>query len=103
MSWTQFRIHNNHEVREGVNRRLRTDGDINFIGDVLACSDRGNNGMSRLESMDAIQEVNHTLDQKQAKDLLERRVLPKAYADGKIKRNTLKLQATTTEQTDITY
>ena len=87
----------------GPNRRLLTDGDINFIGDVLARSDRGNNVMIRLEAMDAIQEVIPTLDQKQAKDLLEQLVLPKAYANGKIKRKTLKVQATTTELTDITY
>ena len=85
------------------NRRLLTDGDINFIGDVLARSDRGDNDMSHLEEMDAIQEVNPTLEQKQAKYLLERRVLPKAYADGKIKRETLKVQATTKERTAITY
>ena len=87
----------------GPNRRLLTDGDINFIGDVLARSDRGENGMSRLEAMDAIQEVNPTLDRKQAKDLLERRVLPKSHADGKINRHTLKVQVTTTERTAITY
>ena len=87
----------------GPNRRLLTDGEINFIGDVLARSDRGNNGMRRLEAMDAIQEVNPTLYRKQAKDLLEKNVLPKAYADGKIKRKTLKVQATTTERTAITY
>ena len=46
----------------GPNRRLLNDGDINFIGDALARSDRGNNFMSRLEAMDAIQEVNPTLD-----------------------------------------
>ena len=87
----------------GPNRRLLTDGDINFIADVLVRSDRGNNGTSRLEAMDYIQEVNPTLDRKQAKDLLERRVLPKAYSYGKIKRKTLKAQATTTERTAITY
>ena len=59
--------------------------------------------MSRLEAMDTIQEVNPTLDRKEDKYLLERRVLPKAYADGKIKRKTLKVQVTTTERTDITY
>ena len=53
--------------------------------------------------MDDIQEVNPTLDRKQAKDLLERRVLPKDYADVKIKRKNAKVQATTTERTDITY
>ena len=73
----------------GPNRRLLTDGDINFIGDVLARPDRGNNGMSRLEAMDDIQEVNPTLDRNQAKDLLERRVLPKACADGKKSRGIL--------------
>ena len=87
----------------GPNRRLLTEGDINFIGYVLARSYCGNNGMSRLEAMDNIQEVNPTLDQKQAKNLLERRVLPKAYTGGKIKRNTLKVQSTTTEGTAITY
>ena len=70
---------------------------------MLARSDRGNNGMSRLEAMDYIQEVNPTLDRKQAKYLLERRVLPKAYTDRKVKRKTLKVQATTTERTSITY
>ena len=70
---------------------------------MLDRSDRGENGMSLLEAMGAIQWVNSTLDRKQAKDLLERRVLPKAYADGKIKRNTLKVQATTTERTAIMY
>ena len=75
----------------GPNRILLTDGDINFICDVLARSDRGNYGMSRLEAVDTIHEVNPTLDRKQAKDLLERRVLPKTYADGKIKTKTLKV------------
>ena len=87
----------------GPNSTLLNDGDINFTGDVLARSDHGNNGMGRQEEIYAIQEVNPTLDQKQAKDLLERRVLPKSYADGKIKKKALKAQATTTEQTAITY
>ena len=59
--------------------------------------------MSRLEAMDYIQEVNPTLDHKQAKDLLERHLLAKAYADGKIKKNTLNVQATTIERTAVTY
>ena len=34
---------------------------------------------------------------------MEKNVLPKAYADGKIKRKTLKVQETRTERTAITY
>ena len=53
-----------------TNITLLTDDDINFIGDVLARSDCGNNGLSRQESIDAIQEVTLRLDRKQAKDQL---------------------------------
>ena len=63
------------------NSSLLTDGDINFMGNVLAWSDHGNNGMSLQEAIDAIQEVNPTLDRKKAKDLLERHILPKSYTD----------------------
>ena len=73
------------------------------MGSVLARSDCGDNGMSRHEAIDAIQEFNLTLDRNQAKYPLDRCVLPKAYTDGKIKKKTLKVQVTTTERTDITY
>ena len=65
------------------NITLLSDSDITFMVDVLAQSDCGKNFMSRQEAIYAIQEVNPTLDWKQAKDMLERRVLPKSYADGK--------------------
>ena len=85
------------------NSTLLTDGDINFMGNVLARSDIGNNDMRHQEAIYAIQEVNPTLYQNQAKDLLEQRIFPKAYSDGEIERKTLKVQAATTERTAITY
>ena len=73
------------------------------MGIVLVWSDHGNNSMSRSEAMDSIQEINITLDRKQAKDQLDCHVLTKSHADGKININTLMAQATTTKQTSITY
>ena len=87
----------------GRNSRMLTEGGSNFIGDVLDWSDHGNNSMSCQEAIDALQGVNPTMYRKQAKDMLEQRALPKSFAYGKIKKNTLKLQTTTTEWTSITY
>ena len=70
---------------------------------MLARSDIGNNDMRHQEAIYAIQELNPMMDQNQAKDLLEQHVFPKTYLDGKIKNKTLKVQATTMEQTAIAY
>ena len=48
----------------GKNSTLLSDADIDFMGNVLVWSDRGNNVMSCAESMDAFQEINPTLDWK---------------------------------------
>ena len=85
------------------NSTFLNDADIYFMGDVLVWADYGENGMSRAEATDAIQKINPTLDQNQAKDQLDRRTLTKYHADGKIERSTLKAHTTTTEQTSITY
>ena len=82
---------------------MLNDADIGFMGDVLVWSYYGNNCMSRAEATDTIQEINTTLDQKQANDQLDWHVLTKAHSDGKIERSTLEAQATTTEQTSIMY
>ena len=85
------------------NSTFLNDADIYFMGGVLVRADYGENGMSRAEATDAIQKINPTLDQNQAKDQLDRRTLTKYHADGKIERSTLKAHTTTTEQTSITH
>ena len=87
----------------GKNNILLNGADIYFMGNVLVWADCGTNGMRHTEFMDAIQQINHTLYRKQAKAHLDRRVLTKACADGKIKRRNLKSQETTTERTAIMY
>ena len=77
--------------------------DIYFMGNVMVWSDRGYNGMSRAEDMNVIQEINPMLDRRQSKGHFNWLVFTKARADGKIKRRTLKSQATTTERTAIAY
>ena len=87
----------------GKNSTLLNGVTIDFMGDVLVWEYRGNNGMGRAEAMDAIHEINTTLERKQYQDQLDRRVLTKLHADEKIKRRTLKAQAMKTERTAITY
>ena len=87
----------------GNNSTLMNGADIYFMGDVLVWAGYGNNGMIHAEAMYAIQEINPTLDWKQAKDQLYRNVFTKARADGKIDRRTLKAHATTTERIDVMY
>ena len=73
------------------------------MGDVLVQADRGNNVMGHSEAMYAIQEINPTLEQKQAKYKFDRNVLTKSYDNGKIKKRNFKEQAITTERTSIMY
>ena len=73
------------------------------MGDVMVWADREKNGTSRAEDMNVIQEINPMLDRRQSKGHFNWLVFTKARADGKIKRRTLKSQATTTERTAIAY
>ena len=87
----------------GKNSTLINSADIDFMGDVLVQADRGNNVMGHSEAMYAIQEINPTLEQKQAKYKFDRNVLTKSYDNGKIKKRNFKEQAITTERTSIMY
>ena len=65
----------------GKNSTLLNGADIYFMGDVMVWIEHGNNGMIHIEVIDAIQEINPSLERKQAKHQLDWRVLTKARAD----------------------
>ena len=77
--------------------------DFYLMGNVMVQEDLGRNDMSRTEAMYKIQDINPMLERNQDKYQLDRCILTKSHADGKIKRRNLKAKDTTTERTSITY
>ena len=82
-------------------KNLLTNQDVKFIGGVLARANRGNDGMSRKEAKDVIQDLNPNISREGACKLLTRRVMPENAATGLLKKTTQKVQATTSDRTNI--
>ena len=73
--------------------------DTQFVSNVLARADRGNEGKNRKEAIDLVQELKPALDRKQASRALTRHVLRKSED---LKNNLVKATATTTNRSAIT-
>jgi hypothetical protein len=81
--------------------KLLTDNEVKFTGAILACQGRANDGLSRKEAKDLMMDLNTNLSQDQASRLLPRRVLPESAKAGVLKAMTQKVQATTSDCTNI--
>ena len=82
-------------------KKLLSDSDVKLAGAVFARADRGNDGMSRKEATDMIQDLNPDISRKAAARQLSRVVLPRNAAVGILKKSTQKVQATTSDRTNI--
>jgi hypothetical protein len=81
--------------------KLLTDNKVKFTGEILACQHCTNDGLLRKEAKDVIMDLNNNLSQSQASKLLSRRVLPESAKAGVLKAMMQKVQATTSERTNI--
>jgi len=82
-------------------KKVLNDDDINLLGCVMARCDRGNDGLSRKESTDLIIEINPNLNRAAASRQLSRRIIPICSGKGIIKNKLQKVQATTSDRTNI--
>ena len=82
-------------------RRILEDEDIKFVGNVCARADRANDGLSRKEATDVIQQLKPNINRFAAARQLSRVVIPKNAAAGLIKCKTQKVQGTTSDRTNI--
>ena len=81
--------------------RLLTDSDVKLAGAVLARADRGNDGYSRKEAADLIQDLNPDINRLAARRQLSNIVLPKNHEAGVLKEAAVKAQPTTSDRTNI--
>jgi hypothetical protein len=82
-------------------KRLMTNDDILFAGCVLARADRGNDGLSSKEGVDMIQELLPDVSRISAQRQIKSYVLPLNAAIGVLKKKRCKVQATTSDRTNI--
>jgi hypothetical protein len=83
-------------------KTLMNDDDIKFAGCVLACADRGNDGLSSKEAKDMIQDLLvPEVSWQQARRQLKKYVLPQNAAIGVLKKGEQQVQATTSNRTNI--
>ena len=89
-----------HQANRGK-PKLLTDSDVKLAGAVLARADRGNDGYSRKEATDLIQDLNPNIQRLAAQRQLSRVVLPQNHKAGVLKESPVKAQATTSDRTNI--
>ena len=82
-------------------KKLMEMGKIKFAGCVLARADRGNDGLSSKEAIDMIQELIPTIPRVAARRQMNRYVMPINHKIGVLKLTTQKVQATTSDRTNI--
>ena len=78
-----------------------TNNDALFSGCVLAHADRENDGLSSKEAVDMIQELAPDITRLAARRQIIRYVLPVNSAALVLKKSTQKVQATTSDRTNI--
>ena len=71
-----------------------------FLGDVVVRCDQANNGLTRQEAISTLQELEPDLSRKQATNFFNRTFFQKNK--GKVKKNLVKAQKTTTKRSQIT-
>lgn len=79
--------------------RMTTD-EIKFTGCILARQDRVNNGLMK-EALDLVKEMIPDCSRRAARNAMYRNILPLNNALGVLKHTTQKVQATTTDRTNI--
>ena len=82
-------------------KKLLSDEDVKFAGEVLARQDRANDGYNVQEAMDMLKNLNPDMSRRAASRQLSRRVLPVNHARGILKKKPVKPQATTSDRTNI--
>ena len=82
-------------------KKILDDNEVEFAGALLTRADRGNEGLSRKEATDMIQEMKPDISRETARRQLSRRVIPVNAAAGMIKGKTQKVQSTTSDRTNI--
>jgi len=89
-------------IGDGVGRKLlMNQKEYDFARQVAARKDRANNGMSRRDMIDLVQELHPELDRSAAYRQVSRHIIPKSINKGYIKR-FVKAQPTTSDRTAIT-
>lgn len=83
--------------------RALTNDDVKFFGAVFARADRGNDRLSTKDAVDAIIEYVPGLSRDGARQQLARHILPKNAAAGVLKKTLQKVQATTSDRTNINF
>ena len=81
--------------------RLLEDDEIKLIGSVCARRDRANDGLTRAEATDLIQQLKPEITRDAARLQLSRVVMPTNAAKGLIKGELQTVQATTSDRTNI--
>jgi hypothetical protein len=81
--------------------RQETNDDILFASCVLACADHGNDGLSSKEAVNMIQELLPDVLRISAQRQIKSYVLPLNAAIGVLKKKRCKVQATTSDRTNI--
>ena len=89
-----------HQANRGK-KKLLSDADVKIAGAVLARADRGNDGYSRKEAADLIQDLNPNIDRAAATRQLSRVVLPENHKAGILRESAVKVQPTTSDRTNI--
>jgi hypothetical protein len=78
-----------------------TNTDILFAGCILACADCGNDGLFSKEGVDMIQELLPNISRISARRQIQSNILPLNAAIGVLKNKRCKVQATTSNRTNI--
>ena len=81
--------------------KIMTNDDVGFVGQALARLDRGNDGASLKEALDILQELKPKITRTAARDQLRKVVLPENARDNVLKSKPQKVQATTSDRTNI--
>ena len=94
---------NPRQIGDGTRgkKKLLNDDEIKLIGTVCARRDRANDGLTKSEATDLIQQVNPDITREAARLQLSRNVIPKNAAEGLIKSKVQTVQATTSDRTNI--
>jgi hypothetical protein len=87
--------------RSCCKKRLMTADEIKFAGWILAWANRGNDGLSSKEAVDMIQELVPNITRVSARRQMQRYVMLLNAVIGVLKRTTQKVQATTSDRTNI--
>ncbi len=84
-------------------KKWMTNDDVEFVWCVLTCADQENNGLSSKEAVDMIQELQPDLTRVAAPKQIQCYVLPVNSKVSVLKKCKQKVQATTSNSTNINF